>query len=108
MKKSPVEDESEEVAHNESNNNNKCEFEDTKEDHQELQNDLSKMFVRPWEELSFNKKRHVFGYDKSNNFHILDSSKPVQFVSAGFLEEVKNLTNKCQHCHRVGHLETVL
>jgi hypothetical protein len=27
-------------------------------------------------------------------------------VSAGFLEEVKNLDNKCQHCHRVGHLET--
>jgi hypothetical protein len=26
-------------------------------------------------------------------------------VSVGFLE-VKNLANKCQHCHRVGHLET--
>ena len=30
----------------------------------------------------------------------------MQFVSVGFLEEVKNLDNKCQHCHRVGHLES--
>jgi hypothetical protein len=106
MKKSLVEEESEEVAHNESNGNNKCENEDTKEEHQELQNDLSKMIVRPWEELSFNKDRHGLGYDKGNNFHIPNYSKPIQSVSARFLEEVTNLDNKCQHCHRVGHLET--
>jgi hypothetical protein len=64
------------------------------------------MFVRPWEELSFNKDRHGLGYDKRNNFHIPDYSKPIQFVRAGFHEEVKNITNKCQHCHRVGHLES--
>jgi hypothetical protein len=112
-------------------NNSKCEFEVTKEniyeEHQEVQNDLSKMIVRPWEELQFNKNRHGLGYDKGNNFHIPDYSKPVQFVSAGFLdenlktlevnEEVKNvddtvddkniekILDKCQHCHRVGHME---
>jgi hypothetical protein len=64
------------------------------------------MFFRPWEELSFKKNRHGLGYDKGNNFHIPDYSKPIQFVSAGFLEEIKNVDNKCRHCHRVGHLET--
>jgi hypothetical protein len=53
MKKNLVENESEEVAHNESNTNKK--FEDTKAQSQDSQNDLSKMVVRPWEELSFNK-----------------------------------------------------
>jgi hypothetical protein len=53
-----VKDESQEEAQNDSNNNNKC------EEAKEQQNDLSKMFVRPWEELSFNKNRHGLGYDK--------------------------------------------
>jgi hypothetical protein len=56
MKKSLVEDESQEGANNESRSNNKCEFEDIKQEHQELQNDLNKMIVRPWEEFSFKKK----------------------------------------------------
>ena len=30
-----------------------------------------------WEEIQFNQNQHVLGYDKSNNFHILDNSKPV-------------------------------
>jgi hypothetical protein len=55
MKESLVENESQAEAQSDSSNN-KCEFEDTKEKHQELQNDLSKMIVRPWEELLFNKK----------------------------------------------------
>jgi hypothetical protein len=101
-----IKDESQEEAHNDNNNSSKSKFQDTKEQSQDSQNDLSKMVVRPWEELLFNKNRHGLGYDKGNNFHIPDYSKPVQFVSAGFLEEVKNLGNKCQHCHRVGHLET--
>jgi hypothetical protein len=84
----------------------KSKFQDTKEQSQDSQNDLSKMVVRPWEELLFNKDRHGLGYDKGNNFHIPDYSKPVQFVSAGFLEEVKNLGNKCQHCQRIGHIKT--
>jgi hypothetical protein len=95
-----VKEEPEEEAQNDNRSNNKSE--ETKEQ----QNNLSKMFVRPWEELSFNKDRHGLRYDKGNNFHIPDYSKPVQFVSAGFLEEVKNLYNRCQHCHRVGHLES--
>jgi hypothetical protein len=64
------------------------------------------VFVKPWEELLFNKNRHGLGYDKGNKFCIPNYSKPIQFVSVGFLEEVKNIANKCQHCHRVGHLET--
>jgi hypothetical protein len=81
-------------------NNNKC------EELKEQQNDLSKMVVIPWEELSFNKNRHDLGYDKDNNFHIPNYSKRVQFVSARFSEEVKYLDNKCQYYHRVGHFET--
>ena len=59
------------------NNNNKCE-----EVKEESQSDISKMFVKPWEELSFKKNQHVLGYDKGNNFHIPNYSKPIQFVSA--------------------------
>jgi hypothetical protein len=90
MKESFVEDESQAEAQSDSNNS-KCEFEVIKkniyEEHQEVQNDLSKMIFIPWEELQFNKNRHGLGYDKGNNFHILDYSKIVQFVSAGFLDE---------------------
>ena len=95
-----VKDESQEEAKNENNDKNKCEEE------KEQQNDISKMFFRPWEELSLKKNRHGLEYDKGNNFHIPDYSKPIQFVSAEFLGEIKNVDNKFQHCHRVGHLET--
>jgi hypothetical protein len=61
MKKSLVENESEEVAQNENNNN--MEFEDTKKKVNIHKNDLSKMVVRPSEELMFNKNRHGLGYD---------------------------------------------
>jgi hypothetical protein len=94
-------DESEKDTQNDSNNINKCE-----EVKEQSQRDFSKMFVRPWEELSFKKDQHGLGYDKSNNFHISDYSKPIHFVHSGFHEEVNNITNKCQHCHRVGHLES--
>jgi hypothetical protein len=57
----------------------RCEFE---KEYQQLQNDISEMFVRPWEELSFNKNRHDLGYEKGNRFHIPYYSKPVKFVSA--------------------------
>jgi hypothetical protein len=43
MKESLVKEESKEVAHNENNKK----FEDTKEESQDSQNDISKMFVRP-------------------------------------------------------------
>ena len=55
-------------------------------------------------------------------FHILEYSKPIQFVSVRFINEkapkfneevIQNIDEKhmeeipeCQHCHRVGHLET--
>jgi hypothetical protein len=94
-------DESKKDAQNDNNNINKCE-----EVKEQSQSDLSKMFVRPWEELSINKYRHGLGYDISNNFHIPNYSKPIHFVCSRFHEEVKNITNKCQHCHRFGHLES--
>jgi len=50
MKKSFVENESKEAIHNESNNDKKFEAQS-----QDSQNYLSKMVVRPWEELMFNK-----------------------------------------------------
>ena len=82
-------DESKKDAQNDNNNINKCE-----EVKEQSQSDLSKMFVRPWEELSFNKDRHGLGYDKNNTFHIPDYSKPIHFARSGFHEEVKNITNK--------------
>ena len=56
-------------------------------------------------------------------FHILEYSKRIQFVSAGFINEESNKKfheeanqqadenhmeeiTECQHCHRVCHLET--
>jgi hypothetical protein len=101
-----IKDESQEEAHNDSSSSSKSKYQDTKEQSPDSQNDLSKMVVRPWEELLFNKDQHGLGYEKGNNFHIPDYFKPVQFVSAGFLEEVKNLGNKFQHCQRIGHRKT--
>jgi hypothetical protein len=50
MKESLDEYDSQKFAHNEKNRNNKCE-----EGKEQSQNDISNMFVRHWEELSFNK-----------------------------------------------------
>ena len=101
-----IKDKSQKEAQHDNSSSSKSKFQDTKEQSQDSQNDLSKMFVRPREELSFNKDRNSLGYDKRNKFHIPYYSKPIHFVCSGFHEEVKNITNKCQHCHRVGHLET--
>ena len=63
MKESLVEFDSQGKAHNEINGRNKCEFEDRKEEHQELQNDIFKTIIRPSEEFSFDKTQHGLGYD---------------------------------------------
>jgi hypothetical protein len=94
-------DESKKNAQNDNNNINKCE-----EVKEQSQRDIFQIFFIPWEELSFNKDRNGLGCDKRNNFHMLDYSKPIHFMCSGFHEEVKNITNKLQHCHRVGHLES--
>jgi len=90
MKESLDEDESQKDTQNDNNNNNNCE-----EVEEQIQRDFSKIFVRDFEELSFNKDRYGLGYDKRNNFHSPDYSKPIQFVRSIFHEEVKNITNKC-------------
>jgi hypothetical protein len=54
------------------------------EEHQQVQNDLSKIIVRPWEELQFNKNQHGLGYEKDISFHIPNYSKPIQFVSVSY------------------------
>jgi hypothetical protein len=46
------------------------------------------MIFKPWEELQFNKNWHDLGYGKDNSFHITYYSKPIQFVSAKFLDEI--------------------
>jgi hypothetical protein len=76
----------------------------------QVQHDLSKPIIRPWEELHFNRNRHGLGYENQNSFHIPNYSKPILFVSAGFLQEnstsnVEDQDVKCQHCNRVGHME---
>jgi hypothetical protein len=120
------------VETNSDSYDNKCEFEVTKQDiyeeHQEVQNDLSKMIVIPGEELQFNKNQHGLRYEKGNNFHIPYYSKSVQFMSVGFFDEnlktpkvnkevknvddivddknIKQIPDKCYHCHIIGHMET--
>jgi hypothetical protein len=59
-----IKDESQEEAQNDSNSSSKSKFQDTKEQSQDSQNYLSKMVVKPWEELLFNKDRHGLGYYK--------------------------------------------
>jgi hypothetical protein len=56
--------ESQEEAQSDNINSSKSKFQDTKEQSQDSQNDLSKMVVRPWEEFSFNKNRWGLGYNK--------------------------------------------
>ena len=53
----------------------------------EIQSALPKSVIRPWEELVSNKHRIGPGYDKDLSFHIPDYSKPIQFQSAGFLQD---------------------
>ena len=95
----------------------------------------SKPIIRPWEEIHNNKSRRGLGYVQDDaNLHIPDYSKPIQFVSAGFLEQIpsahsnivadnqqcmqpkfakkENSTQpevevklKCSHCQRTGHME---
>jgi hypothetical protein len=53
----------------------------------QVQHDLSKPIIKPWEELYFNRNRHGLGYENQNSFHIPNYSKPIFFVSVGFLQE---------------------
>jgi len=96
----------------------------------EFQSALPKPIIRPWEELVHNKHRTGLGYEKDVSFHIPDYSKPIQFQSIGFLEDISSSLvlhdsspsvvpdsaplpkqqkqqqiMKCQHCDRVGHLK---
>ena len=77
-----------------------------------MQNTLSKPIIRPWEEIINNKHRTGLRYENDLNFHIPDYSKPIQFVSVGFLHEnltspvsVKLQSVKCQYFQTVGHME---
>jgi hypothetical protein len=79
---------------------------------QQVQNTLSNPIIRPWEEIIYNKNRTGLGYDKEVTFHIPDYSKPIQFHSVGFLQEIstspvpiQHQNDKCKHCNRVGHKE---
>jgi hypothetical protein len=53
----------------------------------QVQHDLSMPIIRPWEELHFNRNKHGLGYENQNSFHIPNYSKPILFVSIGFLQE---------------------
>ena len=70
---------------------------------------ISKPIVRPWEELVHNKYRLGLGYKEVVTFFIPDHSKPIQFQSAGFLNESSSSDLpkivKCQHCDKVGHMK---
>jgi hypothetical protein len=69
---------------------------DTTKEDEELDKDNNKdkdkfenqdKVIRPWEELQFKRNKFGLGYEKNefDFFHILDYSKPVTFVSTGFL-----------------------
>ena len=69
-----------------------------------VQTNLSKPIIRPWEEIRNNKHRTRLRYENVLTFHIPDYSKPIQFVSAGFLHEnltthvpIKLQSFKCQY-----------
>jgi len=53
----------------------------------QVQHDLSKMIIIPWEELHYNRNQHGLGYENQNIFHILNYSKPILFASVVFLQE---------------------
>ena len=44
---------------------------------QQLQNDLSKPIIRPWEEIRYNRQRKGLGYEKDVTF--LFETTPDQF-----------------------------
>ena len=77
-----------------------------------IQTNISRPIIRSWEEIRNNKHKTGLGYENDLTFHIPDYSKPLQFVSAGFLHEnltspvpVKLQSVKCQYFQRVGHME---
>ena len=95
----------------------------------------SKPIIKRWEEIQSNRNRRGLGYVKDDTkLHIPDYSRPIKFVSAGFLaqitstsfEKVKNkhkytqtevvdkqkytqtevaVKPNCLHCQRISHLE---
>ena len=49
----------------------------------------SKPIIKPWEEIQNNKNRRGLGYvSDDTNLHIPDYSKPIKFVSAGFIAQL--------------------
>jgi hypothetical protein len=73
--------------------------------------DIFKPIIRLWEEI-INKHKTRLGYKMEVIFHIPDYSKPIKFQGVGFLQEnssslapVQYQIPKCQHCHRVGHMD---
>ena len=60
-------------------------YKDTKEDMANFEN--QDKFIRPWEQFHFKRNKLSLRYDKADFdfFHILDYSKPMKFVSVGFL-----------------------
>ena len=55
----------------------------------------SKPIIKPWEEIQSNRNRRGLGYVKDNdNLHIPDYSKPIQFVSAGLLDQITSASSQ--------------
>lgn len=83
----------------------------------------SKPIIKPWEELQSKINRRGLGYFKyDTKLHIPNYSKPIKFVSAGFLKQItsarsKKIVDKHKgtqlkvagklkyiHCQRTGHM----
>ena len=55
----------------------------------------SKPIIKPWEEIQSNQNRRGLGYVKDNdNLHILDYSKPIQFISSRLLEQITSTSSQ--------------
>lgn len=55
----------------------------------------SKPIIKPWEELQSNKIRRGLGYDKDeNDLDIPNDSKPIKFISAGFLDPITSTSHE--------------
>ena len=55
----------------------------------------SKPIIKPWEEIQSNRNQRGLGYVKYDaNLHIPDYSKPIKFVSAGFLEQITSASSE--------------
>ena len=95
----------------------------------------SKPIIKPWEEIQNSKNQRCLGYvNDDTNLHIPDYSKPIKFVSGGFLAPLTSVDSekvadnqqctqhkvadkknsmqpevevqpKCSHCQRIGHME---